>query len=69
VERGVERQNAYVMVQRNAMKVWDTGRDFKGLIVEDEEIGKYLSKAEIEEVFNLDYHLKYVDDIFERVFG
>jgi adenylosuccinate lyase len=68
-ERGVERQNAYVMVQRNAMKVWDTGQDFKVLIIEDEEIGKYLGKAEIEEVFNLNYHLKHVDDIFERVFG
>ncbi|MCD4717949.1 MAG: adenylosuccinate lyase [Desulfobacterales bacterium] len=68
-ESGVERQNAYVMVQRNAMKVWDTGHDFKGLIMEDDEIGKYLDKAEIEEVFNLDYHLKHVDDIFERVFG
>jgi adenylosuccinate lyase len=68
-ERGVERQKAYVMVQRNAMKVWDTGHDFKGLIMEDEEIGRYLSEAEIEEVFNLDYHLKHVDDIFERVFG
>jgi adenylosuccinate lyase len=68
-ERGVERQNAYVMVQRNAMKVWDTGHDFKGLIMGDEEIGEYLGKAEIEEVFNLDYHLKNVDDIFERVFG
>lgn len=68
-ESGVERQNAYVMVQRNAMKVWDTGHDFKGLIMEDEEIGKYLDKAEIEELFNLDYHLKHVDDIFERVFG
>jgi len=68
-ERGIERQNAYVMVQRNAMKVWDTGNDFKGLIMEDEEIGKYLGREEIEEVFNLDYHLKHVDDIFERVFG
>jgi adenylosuccinate lyase len=68
-ERGVERQKAYVMVQRNAMKVWDTGHDFKGLIMEDDEIGKYLGNAEIEEVFNLEYHLKHVDDIFERVFG
>jgi adenylosuccinate lyase len=68
-EKGVERQTAYVMVQRNAMKVWDTGHDFKHLIMEDEEIAKYLDKAEIEEVFNLDYHLKHVDDIFERVFG
>jgi len=67
--KGLERQKAYVMVQRNAMSVWETGRDFKGLVMEDGEIGKYLSREEIEEVFSLDYHLKHVDDIFERVFS
>jgi len=67
-EKGVERQNAYVMVQRNAMRVWESGQEFKGLIIEDQEIGKYLNKKEIEEVFDLDYHLEHVDDIFERVF-
>ena len=67
-EKGLERQEAYVMVQRNAMRVWESGQDFKGLIMEDEDICRYLSKEEIEEMFNLDYHLKYVDEIFERVF-
>ncbi len=67
--KGLERQQAYVMVQRNAMSVWETGRDFKGLVMEDGEIGEYLSREEIEEVFSLDYHLKHVDDIFERVFS
>ena len=66
--KGLERQTAYVMVQRNAMKVWETGQEFKDLIMEDQEIGGYLSKAEIEEVFDLDYHVEHVDDIFERVF-
>ena len=66
--KGLERQQAYVMVQRNAMKVWEGGREFKGLILEDQEIGRYLSKDEIEEIFDLNYHLKYVDDIFSRVF-
>jgi len=56
------------MVQRNAMKVWETGQEFKDLIMEDQEIGGYLSKTEIEEIFDLDYHVKHVDDIFERVF-
>ena len=66
--KGLERQTAYVMVQRNAMKVWETGSEFKDLIMEDQEIGGYLSKSEIEEIFDLDYHVKHVDDIYERVF-
>jgi len=68
-EKGMERQKAYVMVQRNAMKVWESGQDFKELIMEDEDICSYLSKEEIEEMFDLDYHLKHVDEIFERVFA
>jgi adenylosuccinate lyase len=67
-EKGVERQRAYVMVQRNAMKIWDSGRAFKDLILKDEEIGEYLTKSEVEEIFDLDYHLKHVDDIYTRVF-
>ncbi len=66
--KGLERQSAYVMVQRNAMKVWETGQEFKGFIMEDQEIGGYLSKSEIEEIFDLNYHVKHVDDIYERVF-
>ena len=66
--KGLERQTAYVMVQRNAMKLWEAGHEFKDLIMEDEEIGGYLSKTEIEEIFDLEYHVKHVDDIFERVF-
>ena len=66
--KGLERQAAYVMVQRNAMKVWETGQEFKDLIMEDQGIGGYLSKSEIEEIFDLDYHVKHVDDIYERVF-
>ena len=68
-EKGVERQKAYVMVQRNAMKVWDTGQAFKDLIAGDDDIQQYLTGKDIEEIFDLNYHLKYVDDIFSRVFG
>ena len=67
-ERGVERQKAYVMVQRNAMKVWETGQEFKALIHADKEIGQHLGPGDIEEIFDLDYHLKYVEDIYNRVF-
>lgn len=66
--KSIQRQKAYEMVQRNALKVWETGRDLKSLILEDQEIGTHLTPEEIEEIFNLDYHLKHVDDIFERVF-
>jgi len=67
--KGLERQEAYVMVQRNAMRVWENDLEFKSLILEDQEIGQYLGKEEIEEIFDLDYHLKHVDDIFDRVFA
>jgi adenylosuccinate lyase len=66
---GLGRQEAYEMVQRNALKVWDTGREFQSLLLEDKEIGKHLSKKDIAEIFSLEYHLKHVDDIFQRVFG
>ena len=65
---GLKRQTAYDMVQRNALKVWDTGKDFKTLLLEDQEIKKHLTEKHIEELFSLDYHLKHVEDIFERVF-
>jgi len=68
-EKGLERQKAYVMVQRNALRVWEEGTSFKELLLEDREIGTYLRKEEIEEIFDLSYHLKHVDDIFERVFS
>ena len=68
-EKGIERQEAYGIVQRNAMKVWDSGRDFKALLMEDQDIGEYLSKDEIEELFDVAYHLKHVDTIFKRVFA
>ena len=67
--RGLTRQTAYEMVQRNALKVWDTGRDFKSLLLEDQEIMNFISKEDMEDIFNLDYHFKHVEDIFKRVFN
>jgi len=66
---GLKRDTAYEMVQRNALKVWDTGKDFKTLLLEDEELMEHVSAQEVEDVFDLDYHLKHVDEIFRRVFG
>jgi adenylosuccinate lyase len=65
---GLSRQTAYEIVQRNALKVWETGSDFKTLLLEDPDIMGYLTKESIEEIFNLDYHFKYVEEIFDRVF-
>jgi adenylosuccinate lyase len=68
-KKGLERQKAYVMVQRNALRVWKEGTSFQDLLLADREIRKYLDKDEIEKIFDLKYHLKHVDAIFERVFG
>ena len=65
---GLERQTAYEMVQKNALQVWDTGKEFKAILLEDQGIREYLTKEDIEDIFSLDYHLKHVDEIFERVF-
>ncbi len=67
-EAGLERQKAYEMVQRNALRVWETQQDFKTLLVNDQEIRTHLSEEQIDDLFKLDYHLKNVDRIFERVF-
>lgn len=67
-EKGLERQKAYVMVQRNALKVWKEDVPFKDLLLADQDILAFLSKEEIEEIFDLRYHLKHVEDIYKRVF-
>ncbi|MFZ0450917.1 MAG: adenylosuccinate lyase [Desulfatiglandaceae bacterium] len=67
-EKGLERQKAYVLVQRNAMKVWEEDLQFKDLLLADRDILTYLSKEEIEQIFDLQYHLKHVEDIYKRVF-
>jgi adenylosuccinate lyase len=68
-ELGLDRQEAYEMVQRNALKVWDAGKEFQSLLLEDKEIRKHLTQKDIAEIFSLEYHLKHVEDIFQRVFG
>jgi len=65
---GLGRQEAYELVQKSAMKVWETGKAFKALLLEDPEIRKHLSEKELDELFSLDYHLKHLDDVFDRVF-
>jgi adenylosuccinate lyase len=68
-QAGVSREDAYRLVQRNAMKVWEQGRDFREELLADPEVTAALSPAQIEEKFDLAYHTKHVDTIFARVFG
>jgi adenylosuccinate lyase len=67
--KGLSRERAYKLVQRNAMQVWDQGVEFKKLILEDPDIRTHLTEEEIEACFNLEHHLQRVDFIFQRVFG
>jgi adenylosuccinate lyase len=64
---GATREAAYQMVQRNAMRAWETGEGFRTLLLADAEVGAVLSPAEIESCFELEYHLRHVDAIFRRV--
>ncbi|MCJ9704342.1 MULTISPECIES: adenylosuccinate lyase [unclassified Bradyrhizobium] len=68
-QKGASREDSYKLVQRNAMPVWRGEGDFLQLLKKDTEVKKYLSDAELEELFDLGYHLKHVDTIFKRVFG
>jgi adenylosuccinate lyase len=68
-QAGVSREDAYRLVQRNAMKVWEEGKDFLAELLADSEVLAALGEAKIRESFDLGYHLKHVDTIFRRVFG
>jgi adenylosuccinate lyase len=68
LEKGIDRERAYCIVQRNAMKSWKEGTNFKKILSKDKEIKKHLTPKEIREIFDLTYYLKNVDYIFQRVF-
>ncbi len=67
VEKGLSREEAYGMVQRNAMKVWETGQPFLEVLKSDETVLQYLTASELEEICNLDNQLRNVDVIYERL--
>jgi adenylosuccinate lyase len=69
VDKGLVREKAYEMVQRNAMKSWRDGENFKDLILSDREIKEHLPAEEIEECFDIAHDLKNVDYIFGKVFS
>lgn len=68
VGKGMTREDAYSLVQRNAMEVWKEKKNFNELLKKDKEVSKHLSPKEIDGLFDLKHHLKHVDTIFGRVF-
>ncbi|PWR23932.1 adenylosuccinate lyase [Zavarzinia compransoris] len=68
-QKGVSREDSYRIVQENAMKVWRGEGAFLDFLKADPKVTSALSDAELESLFNLDYHTKHVDTIFKRVFG
>lgn len=69
VDRGLTREQAYVLVQRAAMKAWDEGLEFKTALIHDIGVMQHLDSNEIEAIFNLDHALRWVNASFARVFG
>ena len=67
-QAGVSREDAYIYVQRNAMKVWQEGKDFLTELLADDDVCHALGEEEIRAKFDLSYHTKHVDTIFERIF-
>ncbi len=67
IEKGLSRQRAYELVQRNAMKSWRTGRTFLNLLKSEKEVTSCLPPGELEKLFDYQYYLRYVDDIFHRL--
>jgi adenylosuccinate lyase len=68
-QAGVSREDAYRFVQRNAMKVWEQGKDFLTELLADKDVRNALREDELREKFDLAYHTRHVDTIFSRVFG
>jgi len=65
-DHGLSREKAYEVVQRNAMQCWQTGVDFRQLLLADPEVAAIMSEEEIYKIFDYGYHLKHVDDVYKR---
>jgi len=68
-QKGLSREEAYGVVQRNAMRVWEKSEDFKTLLSQDETVKHFMTQKELDMLFDVRIHLKHVEDIFRRVFG
>ena len=69
IEKGTTREDAYAIVQENAMKSWQEGTEFRKLLGQDERVQKHLNAADLDVIFDVNHFLKHLDYIFERVFG
>lgn len=69
IEKGVSREDAYLWVQRNAMKTWMEGGDFKTLLKKDRDVKRHLTKSDLDETFRVENFLTQLDYVFDRVFG
>jgi len=67
VEKGLSREDAYRIVQKEAMKCWQENADFKHLVKHNPEIGKYLKEKELDSIFDFQYYLRWIDHIFQRL--
>jgi adenylosuccinate lyase len=68
-QAGMSREDSYLVVQRNAMQVWENNSDFKTLLLNDEDVINHLGAAQLDDIFDMEYHTKHVDNIFNDVFN
>ncbi|MBI2911868.1 MAG: hypothetical protein HYY05_06975 [Chloroflexi bacterium] len=66
IEKGLSRQEAYAIVQEHAMTAWRSGSDFRSLLETDSRVRSRLDSADLDELWDLRYYLRYVDEIFQR---
>ena len=67
IEKGLSREKAYKMVQRNSLKAWKERVSFLDLLLKDEDVSKQLKKSELKAIFDYGYFLRYTDEVFQRV--
>jgi adenylosuccinate lyase len=67
-QAGASREDAYKLVQRNAMRVWNENKDFYSELISDKDVRSFLTEEDIKDKFDLVYHTKHVNTIFKRVF-
>jgi len=67
IDKGLTREEAYKMVQDNAMEAWQGKKSFLALLKMDKQITKYLTQDKLKSIFDYNYYLKYVDTVFERL--
>jgi adenylosuccinate lyase len=68
-QAGISREDAYRLVQRNAMQVWEQGGDFRATLEADPEVNAALPTDRLDALFDIEHHTRHVDTIFRRVFG